>query len=165
MLNIYLNKKKLYFLSFFLISFFSFFVFQNIAFSASENSNFVLLEDFGNSALGKAGLQKEIEDAINSNSQNAIGIYINIIVKYSIGLLSVAAVIHLIYAGFIYVNSETFFKKTDAKQIILKTLGAILLLFASFVFFKQLNPSILEINFKPISDNQTIDLRRTILGF
>lgn len=117
-----------------------------------SSAQLLLLEDYG-------GALDKVEEAINlkqgdadfeNRSNIAVSAYIDFIVKYATGLLSIAAVIMLIYAGVIYIGSETFSKKSDAKDIIIRSIGAIVLLLSSFVFFQQLNPELLKVRFAPI---------------
>jgi hypothetical protein len=106
-------------------------------------ANFALLENYG-------GLEKVQEALVNGDPNKALGSYINFIVRYSIGLLSIGAVIMLVYAGIKYITVETFTGKSDSKKIIQRAIGALVLLFSAFIFFDQLNPELLKVRFKPL---------------
>ena len=68
---------------------------------ASEAAEgFALLENY-------SGLEKVQEAVAVGDSSKALGAYIDFIVKFSLGLLSIGAVIMLIYAGITYIGSET----------------------------------------------------------
>jgi hypothetical protein len=56
----------------------------------------------------------------------------------------------LIYSGIEYIGSETFSKKSDAKDRIVRSVGALVLIFSAFIFFDQLNPELLKVRFEPI---------------
>jgi TRAP-type C4-dicarboxylate transport system permease small subunit len=77
-----------------------------------------------------------------------------------LGLLSIGAVIALVYAGITYIGSETWSKKSDAKDLIIRSIGALVLMFSAFIFFDQLNPELLKVRFKPIkaSPDETIQI-------
>ncbi len=118
---------------------------------SKAEDGFVLLENY-------PGLEK-VEEALNlkpgdvgyeDRSSIALGTYIDWIVKLSLGLLSIGAVITLVYAGITYIGSETWSKKSDAKDLILRSVGSLVLMFSAFIFFNQLNPELLKVRFKPV---------------
>jgi hypothetical protein len=45
--------------------------------------------------------------------------------------------------------SESFIKKADGKDKIIRALGALLILFSAFIFFNTINPELLKVRFKP----------------
>jgi hypothetical protein len=45
--------------------------------------------------------------------------------------------------------SESFVKKADGKDKIIRALGALLILFSAFIFFNTINPELLKVRFEP----------------
>ena len=108
------TSQKIFSIWFLLILTLSFIFIINIEISQgieeqAADSGFALLENYGDEF-------DDIKDAINEgNSNEALSAYINFIVKFSSGLLSIGAVIMIIYAGIVYIGSETWLKKSDSK--------------------------------------------------
>lgn len=102
-----------------------------------------MLEDYG--------INKQIISDIKTGDSNAaLSSYINFIIKFSIGILSIAVVASLIFSGIEYIVSETFTKKLAGKERIMRSIGSLILVFSAFIFFNQLNPELLKVRFKPI---------------
>jgi hypothetical protein len=121
----------------------------------------ILLENYGVATKG-------IEDALQENKASlALSEYINFIVKYSIGLLSIAAVVSIVYAGMLYISTEAFGKKSEAKSRIVNSIGALLLIFIAFIVFNQINPELLKVRFKPVksSTDKAVDMNDMLAGF
>jgi hypothetical protein len=121
----------------------------------------ILLENYGGATEG-------IENALQKDKASlALSEYINFIVKYSIGLLSIAAVVSIVYAGMLYISTEAFGKKSEAKSRIVNSIGALLLIFIAFIVFNQINPELLKVRFKPVksSTDKAVDMNDMLAGF
>ena len=56
------------------------------------------------------------------------------------------AVIRLVYAGFLYMGSDIFDKKSAAKEAIQNAIIGLLLLVTTFIILNQINPDILNLD-------------------
>ena len=107
----------------------------------------ILLEDYGD-------LSKDLKTVLkdqNATSSQILAEYTNLLVRIAFGLGSIVAVIMLVIGGAKYVTGQTFSKKSDGKSEVARSLGAIVILAASFIVFAQINPEILRVRFTPIS--------------
>lgn len=93
---------------------------------------------------------------LNDNNvvQNKISIatYIPQMIRLSIALAGAMAVIMLIFAGFQYISSEGFGKKSDAKEKIQNALLGLLLVIGSYSILYTINPEllVLDLNIAPV---------------
>ena len=101
-------------------------------------------------------MEKVQQVVADGDSSKALGSYVDFIVKLSLGLLSIGAVIALIVVGITYIGSETWSKKSNAKDLIMRSIGSLVLMFSAFIFFNQLNPELLKVRFEPLIDKEKI---------
>lgn len=74
--------------------------------------------------------------------------YIGYIFKFSIALAAFLAVIMIIYAGFEYMLTESVISKGDAKGKIKNALTGLLMVLASYLILRTIDPRLVEINTK-----------------
>jgi hypothetical protein len=156
--KLFLTSKKNIFLAiimasifalFFVPSFFSYIEAydHHIGTSAGEKAEvgLVLLEDYGT-------LDDDLQSAIDAGATSSVVLatYINMIVRIAIGFGSIGAVILIVWGGIEYITAQTFSSKSDGKDKLKRALGALVILFTSFIVFEQLNPELLKVRFEPI---------------
>jgi hypothetical protein len=92
-------------------------------------------------------------------SSNNLADYINKIFTAAIALGAVAAVLRLAYAGYLYMGSDMWSKKGEAKTVIGDVTLGLLLLLSIWLILYQINPNILKLNalqnIKPVNQSQT----------
>jgi hypothetical protein len=59
---------------------------------------------------------------------------------------AILAVLRLAYAGWLYMSSDAFGKKSDAKEVIRDAILGLLLLMGIYIILYQINPNILNLN-------------------
>ena len=71
---------------------------------------------------------------------------VNALFKLAIILGAMLAVLRLVYAGFLYMASDIWSKKDEAKTAIQNALIGLMLLLATYLILNQINPNILNLN-------------------
>lgn len=66
--------------------------------------------------------------------------------RIAIAIGAILAVVRLVYAGFIYMSTDVFGAKKDAKGIIWDAVGGLFLLLAIWIILYQINPQILQLD-------------------
>jgi undecaprenyl pyrophosphate phosphatase UppP len=66
--------------------------------------------------------------------------------KIAIAIGAILAVVRLVYAGFIYMSTDVFGVKNDAKEKIWGAMSGLFLLLAIWIILRQINPQILQLN-------------------
>lgn len=74
-------------------------------------------------------------------SQN-LSVYINRVFTFAIALGAMAAVLRLVYAGYLYMGSDMWAKKGEARLIIGDVTLGLLLLLSVWLILHQINPDI-----------------------
>ncbi|MCK5588739.1 MAG: hypothetical protein KAI16_00300 [Candidatus Pacebacteria bacterium] len=117
------------------------------AFSNNDTSQ-ILLENYG-------GLFSTNMEELQSDPSVALAKYIDLIVKIAFGLGSIAAVALIVWGGMDYIG-ESFTKKIDGKNKIIRGIGAIVLLAVAFIFFQKVNPETLIVRFNPVNSDISV---------
>lgn len=79
-------------------------------------------------------------------SSNNLTDYLNKIFTAAIALGAIAAVLRLVYAGYLYMGTDMWSKKGDARVIIGDVTLGILLLLSIWLILNQINPDILKLD-------------------
>ena len=72
--------------------------------------------------------------------------YVNGLFKFAIAVGAAAAVLRLAYAGYLYMGTDMWSKKGQAREIISNVTFGLLLLLGVWVILNQINPHILSLN-------------------
>jgi len=72
--------------------------------------------------------------------------YVNTIFRVALSVGAILAVLRLAYAGYIYMTSEAFHRKNDAKEIIGNAILGLLLLLSIWLILYQINPDLLNLD-------------------
>ncbi|HWP61660.1 MAG TPA: hypothetical protein VN495_03585 [Candidatus Paceibacterota bacterium] len=80
-------------------------------------------------------------------TSNGLSGYINTVFTFAISLGAIAAVLRLVYAGYIYMVSDLWTSKGKAKEIIGNVVFGLLLLLSIYLILKQINPGLLNLSF------------------
>lgn len=72
--------------------------------------------------------------------------FVNGLFKFAIAIGAIGAVIRLAYAGYLYMGSDMWSHKSEAKEVIGDVTLGILLLLAIWLILYQINPDILKLN-------------------
>lgn len=151
----FLKHQRAFWYSFFIISFLFVAVVPfgiDTVFAADEKAtSIVLLEDYGT-------LDDDLQTAIQGgDSSLVLKEYIDMIVKIAFGLGSIGAVILIVFGGIEYITAQSFSKKSGGKDKLVRAIGALVILFSSFIVFNQLNPELLTVRFEPLTPENNID--------
>ena len=117
----------------------------------SNGTTQILLENY-------EGLFSTNMQALQGDPSTALTTYIDLIVKIAFGLGSIAAVALIVLGGIDYIG-ESFTKKTNGKNKIMRGIGAIVLLAVAFIFFQKVNPETLIVRFKPTQTHTSATLK------
>lgn len=98
------------------------------------------------------GLTKPIDTA----DPNALGIYLNAIIKLAIGLSAVLAVLMIIMGGLEYITSELPGAKGEGKQRITNAVIGLLVALGAWLLLFTINPKLLDTNLSSLTPT-TID--------
>lgn len=80
-----------------------------------------------------------------SGPTSLVGLF-NAAFRVAIAIGAILAVIRLVYAGFIYMSTDIFGAKVNAKEMIWNALTGLLLLLSIWLILNQINPQILGLN-------------------
>lgn len=72
--------------------------------------------------------------------------YFNALFSIAITVGAMAAVLRLVWAGYLYMGSDIWAQKNKAKQVVTDTIIGLLLLLAVYLILFQINPCILNLN-------------------
>ena len=82
----------------------------------------------------------------NTKQENALPLYINRLFTIALSAGAIIAVVRLMFAGFLYMGSDFWDKKNQAKEIIQDVVLGLLLLLGTYLILAQINPEILNLN-------------------
>ncbi len=90
------------------------------------------------------------------SSQGDLSSFINSLFKFAIAIGAIGAVLRLVYAGYLYMGSDLWNKKSQAKQIMSDVTIGLLLLLGIWLILYQINPDIVSLSaLKTITPPQT----------
>lgn len=75
-----------------------------------------------------------------------LSVFVNSLFKFAIAVGAIAAVLRLAYAGYLYMGSDMWSKKGEAKTVIGDVTLGIMLLLGVWLILNQINPDILKLN-------------------
>lgn len=75
--------------------------------------------------------------------------FLNKVFILAISIGAILAVLRIIFAGALYMGTDVFSKKNDAKTILQDAVLGLLLLLGTYLILKQINPDLLNLNFNP----------------
>lgn len=81
----------------------------------------------------------------NTGSTGLVELF-NAAFRIAIAIGAILAVVRLVYAGFIYMSTDMFGVKNNAKEIIWSALTGLLLLLSIWIILNQINPDILNLD-------------------
>jgi hypothetical protein len=81
----------------------------------------------------------------NASSGGLVGFF-NTLFTMALSVGAILAVLRLGYAGWLYMSSDSFGKKSDAKEVIFGAILGLLLLMGVWVILHQINPNLLNLN-------------------
>lgn len=83
-----------------------------------------------------------IESAANAQT---LPDFLNTLYKLAIGAAAVLAVLQIVRAGIVYMGGDSVTEKKEAKQLIVLSLGGLLLILSPVIVFSIINPDILSL--------------------
>lgn len=92
---------------------------------------------------GSINLAGPLSAAFTSNSLPG---FFNAVFTMAISLGAILAVLRLSYAGWLYMSSDAFGKKSQAKEVIFDAILGLLLLIGIWIILNQINPNLLNLN-------------------
>lgn len=75
--------------------------------------------------------------------------FLNKAFQLAIAIGAILAVLRIIYGGALYMGTDVFSKKNDAKTILQDAVLGLLLLLGTYLILNQINPDLLNLNFNP----------------
>jgi hypothetical protein len=93
----------------------------------------------------------ELKEYDPSTSTNAIGSYLNLMIKIFIGLCAVLAMIMIVVGGLEYMTSELISSKESGKQKITGAILGLLLALGSWAILNTINPELLNTEAKSLT--------------
>lgn len=79
-------------------------------------------------------------------STSNVGTFFNIAVYSLIGLAALAAVVRIVYGGFLYLGSETFSLKEQGKEAIQNAIWGLIMVLSVYIILNTINPNLLNLN-------------------
>ncbi len=79
-------------------------------------------------------------------STSNVGTFFNVAVYSLIGLAALAAVIRIVYGGFLYLGSETFSLKEQGKEAIQNAIWGLIMVLSVYIILNTINPNLLNLN-------------------
>ncbi len=76
----------------------------------------------------------------------SLGFWVNRIITFLIGIVGLAAVVMIIFAGVQYMTTEAIGKKSDAKERITQALIGLVIALGIFVILSTINPDLLDVD-------------------
>jgi hypothetical protein len=95
------------------------------------------------SQFNQVELAPFLTQAFQSGSLTA---FFNAAFKSAIALGAIFAVLRIAYAGFMYMTTDIWDKKGQAKTILQQTIMGLLILTAIYLILNQINPDLLDLN-------------------
>lgn len=90
-----------------------------------------------------------------STTQGDLGQFVQSLFNFAIVIGAIGAVLRLAYAGYLYMGSDMWSKKQEAKDVIGDVTLGILLLLGIWLILRQINPQILTLDaLKVINENK-----------
>jgi len=136
------------------------------AINTTDNSSvYKLLAPIGNiTTMNSAGCATGDKTCIT----NDIGVYLNFIFKFAIGLCAALAVIMLIISGVTYMGDESVFGKTAAKEKMFNAILGLIIALGAYALLNTINPALtgksgltidsanVEVETQPLTKNDTL---------
>ncbi|MDP2788705.1 MAG: D-alanyl-D-alanine carboxypeptidase family protein [bacterium] len=94
------------------------------------------------------GANGALESSIDVANENALGKYLNTIIRLVIGLAAVLAVLMIIMGGMEYIMSEIAHTKQHGKDRITNAVLGLLIALGSWILLNTINPKLLDTNLK-----------------
>jgi hypothetical protein len=89
----------------------------------------------------------------------SLATFVNVMFKAAIGIGAMLAVLQLARAGFLYMGSDMWHKKTEAKHLMTDAIVGLLILMAVWLVLNQINPQLLNLDvlkgIQPVSRGST----------
>lgn len=104
----------------------------------AQTNGFVPLADIGGSAGG--GKLSQIY------SSGSLSGYVNSLFTFALSLGAVLAVLRIAYGGYLYMGSDSWGNKSEARKVIGGAVIGLLLLLSIWLILNQINPHILDLN-------------------
>jgi len=79
-------------------------------------------------------------------SANSLGDFMNKLFTAALSIGAILAVMRLAWAGYLYMGTDAWSKKGQAKEVIGDVVLGILLLLSIWLILKQINPCLLDLN-------------------
>ena len=86
-----------------------------------------------------------ISELFNPNNTN-LAVFFNAFFKTALVVGAMLAVLRIGYAGFVYMTTDSFGSKGNARQIIQDAVLGLLLLLSVWLILNQINPNLLNLN-------------------
>lgn len=131
-----MQKRKLFFISFVLISLFGGAHFAYAQVGALKNITY--------EPLVELPLQPDKFFTSGVSSETGLIKYLTNIFKIGIGIAGLLAVIMIMYGGIIYMSTDSFTGKSEGKEIIKNALLGLMLALISWLILNTINPDILS---------------------
>lgn len=77
---------------------------------------------------------------------NGLRDYVNALFTFALSLGAILAVLRIAYAGYMYMGTDSWGNKNDAKKIIGDVVVGLLLLLSIWLILYQINPHLLDLN-------------------
>jgi hypothetical protein len=97
----------------------------------------------GGSSSAGGNLAGPLSTALTSNSLPG---FFNAAFSLALSAGAILAVLRLSYAGWLYMSSDAFGKKSHAKEVIQDAVLGLLLLIGIYIILYQINPNLLNLN-------------------
>lgn len=81
-------------------------------------------------------------------------------IKLLIGFAGAAAVFRIMYGGWLYMSSEAFGKKSDAKKVMTNAVIGLILTLGAYTIIYTINPELVKVNLnlEPVGSGEAIDV-------
>lgn len=86
-------------------------------------------------------------EALYSTDQNLVT-YLNTLFKFAIGVGAIAAVLKMVYAGYMYMASDVWTSKEKARGVFRDVFLGLFLLLSIYIILYQINPNLLNLDTK-----------------
>ena len=82
----------------------------------------------------------------NLYGSNGLRDYVNALFTFALSLGAILAVLRIAYAGYMYMGTDSWGNKSEAKKIIGDVVVGLLLLLSIWLILNQINPHLLDLN-------------------
>ena len=103
----------------------------------AQTAGFAPLADLGSQGGSKLS---------NIYGSNGLRDYVNALFTFALSLGAVLAVLRIAYAGYMYMGTDSWGNKSEAKKIIGDVIVGLLLLLSIWLILNQINPHLLDLN-------------------